>query len=204
MRNIRLVTLASLAFLASAALAAYAKDPGDSDAFAKRLLAVTSVEQKSFACFVRKYDAGHLKQHPKQTVTAMKLLIAVERLKDDPTLSYSYRLRVNFRSRKGEFASTGFCGHAEAADVRREGMRVACAQDCGGGGMTIAPAASDKSVIVKVDDVGIWLVDKPDDDAGLELKGGADDRVLRLDRTDIEQCRPLAEDGEELAAMQAK
>ena len=31
--------------------------------------------QKTYACFVRRYDASHLAQHPKQKVSAMKLLV---------------------------------------------------------------------------------------------------------------------------------
>ena len=29
--------------------------------------------QKTYACFVRRYDASHLAQHPKQKVSAMKI-----------------------------------------------------------------------------------------------------------------------------------
>jgi hypothetical protein len=32
------------------------------------------LSQKTYACFVRRYDANHLAQHPKQKVRAMKLL----------------------------------------------------------------------------------------------------------------------------------
>ena len=34
--------------------------------------------QKTYACFVRRYDASHLAQHPKQKVSAMKLLVTAE------------------------------------------------------------------------------------------------------------------------------
>jgi hypothetical protein len=34
--------------------------------------------EKSYACFVRRYDANHLAQHPKQKVSAMKPLATAE------------------------------------------------------------------------------------------------------------------------------
>jgi hypothetical protein len=30
-----------------------------------------SLSQKTYACFVRRYDASHLAQHPKQKISAM-------------------------------------------------------------------------------------------------------------------------------------
>ncbi|WP_213288494.1 hypothetical protein [Bradyrhizobium sp. sGM-13] len=36
------------------------------------------LSQKTYACFVRRYDANHLAQHPKQKISAMKLLVTAE------------------------------------------------------------------------------------------------------------------------------
>ena len=79
MRKIQILIAACLTVSASASFAAPAENPGDTDAFARRLLAVKSVEQKTSACFVRVYDAPHLAHHRKQTVSAMRMLISVER-----------------------------------------------------------------------------------------------------------------------------
>ena len=199
MRNTPILVAASLTVLASVC-AALAGD--DTDDFARRLLAVKAVEQKSYACFMRTYDASHLAKHPRQKVGEMKLMVAAERLPEDSGLSYSFRLSVKLRHHKGDFVSSGDCGHAEVSKIKREGIRISCGGDCGGGGMTIGLAADDKSLLVKLDEIAIWRADKPDDESTqLELRGGADDRVFRLDRVSNEICAPLAREGEELAAL---
>ena len=106
------------------------------------------------------------------------------------------------RHRKGDFVSNGDRGHAEVSKLKREGIRISCGGDCGGGGMAIGLAADDKSLIVRLDEIAIWRADKPDDETTqLELRGGADDRVFRLDRVSNEICAPLARE-EALAASQ--
>ena len=51
----------------------------------------------------------------------------------------------------------------------------------------------------------VWLADNPQDEsAQFELKGGADDRVFRLERVDSEMCKSLIKDGDEVAALQPK
>jgi hypothetical protein len=52
--------------------------------------------------------------------------------------------------------------------------------------------------------VRIWQNNKPDEEDALALEGGADDRVFRLDRADLEECRALVADRQELAAMRRK
>jgi hypothetical protein len=200
MRTVPFLIAASLTLLASAVYAAPVKDATED--FAKRLLAVKSVEQKTYACFMRSYDASHLARHARQKVGMMRLLVAAERLPEDSALSYSFRLGVTLRHRKGDFVSNGDCGHAEVSKLKREGIRISCGGDCGGGGMAIGLAADDKSLFVKLEEIAIWRADKPDDESTqLELRGGADDRVFRLDRVSNEICAPLARE-EALAASQ--
>jgi len=151
---------------------------------------------------MRRYDASHLARHARQKVGTMKLLVAAERLPEDSALSYSFRLGVKLRNHKGDFVSNGDCGHAEVSKLKREGIRISCGGDCGSGGMAIGLAADDGSLIVRLDEIAIWRADKPDDEsAQMELRGGADDRVFRLDRVSNEICAPLAREGEELAAL---
>jgi len=200
MRKSPILIAASLTLLAFAVCAARAKD--DTEGFARRLLAVKSVEQKTYACFMRSYDASHLARHARQKVGTMKLLVAAERLPEDSALSYSFRLGVKLRNHKGDFVSNGDCGHAEVLKLKRAGVRISCGGDCGGGGMAIGLAPDDKSLVVKLDEIAIWRADKPDDEsAQMELRGGADDRVFRLDRVSNEICAPLARE-EALAASQ--
>ena len=105
-----------------AATTGFAGNPGLADdspdvAFAKRMFAGSAPKPKGYACFIRRYDAAHMAQHPLQKVTAMKLLITAEMVPDDKVLEYSFRLGVNFRDRPGDFDSSGDCGHAAATKV---------------------------------------------------------------------------------------
>jgi hypothetical protein len=205
MRKTPILMAACLSLLASAAFGQSVRDAAKIDDFARRMFATKSFDKKAVACFVRTYDAAHLARHRKQTVSAMKMLVAAEKLEGDTALSYSYKLGVNFRNRKGDYVSNFHCGHAQVSEVKREGVQVSCHDGCEGGGVVIAVAPDSKAIIVKLDSVAVWLADKPDDaDAQFELKGGADDRVFRLERVDIESCKSLIKDGDEVAAMQAE
>jgi hypothetical protein len=187
-------------------------DDGPDVAFAKRMFAGSAPQPKGFACFVRRYDAAHMAQHPKQKVTVMKLLITAEMVPDDKVLEYSFRLGVNFRDRPGDFDSSGDCGHAavtkvpdNAETVIPAGIDIACGVDCDGGGVTVSLANNDASLIVKpIDRIRIWKGKNPDESAATALNAGADDKVFRLDRTKLDECTPLVADRKELAAMRHK
>ena len=204
MRHTPILLAACLGLLASAALAQPARDAARIDDFAKRTFATKSLDKKSYACFARTYDAAHLAHHPKQTISAMKILISAEKLEGDTSLSYAYKLGANFRNRTGDYASSMDCGHAEVSEVKRQGVRVSCHDGCEGGGIEIAPTPDSKALIVKLDSIAVWLAANPqDENAQFELKGGADDRVVRLDRVDTEICKSLMKnDGDEVAALQ--
>ncbi|HLN40749.1 MAG TPA: hypothetical protein VK337_23420 [Xanthobacteraceae bacterium] len=181
-------------------------------AFAKRMFAGSAPQPKGYACFVRRYDAAHMAQHPKQKVTVLKLLITAEMVPDDKVLEYSFRLGVNFRDRPGDFDSSGDCGHAAvtkvpdpAETVIPAGTDIVCAVDCDGGGVTVSLANNDASVIVRpLDRIRIWKGKDFDESAATALNAGADDKVFRLDRTKLDECTPLVADRKELAAMRHK
>ena len=80
------------------------------------------LSQKTYACFVRRYDASHLAQHPKQKVSAMKLLVTAEDAPEDKTVNYSFRLGFKYRHRAGNFDSSGFCNHVVAENSGGLGM----------------------------------------------------------------------------------
>ena len=134
-----------------AAATGLAGDPAVADdspdiAFAKRMFAGSAPKPKGYACFVRRYDAAHMAQHPLQKVTVMKLLITAEMVPDDKVLEYSFRLGVNFRDRPGDFDSSGDCGHAavtkvpdNAETVIPAGVDISCGVDCDGGGVDRQP-----------------------------------------------------------------
>jgi hypothetical protein len=191
---------------------AAADDQADGD-FAKRMFADMAGQPKPYACFVRHYDAAHMAQHPLQKVGVMKLLIGSEKLPDDKYLNYSFRLGVNFRDRPGDFDSSGDCGHAPTVRSTEDpqnaaqipaGIDFSCAVDCDGGGIGVNLVTDNGSVIVKLDSIAIWKGKDRDDGTATALKGGADDKVFRLDRTSLSECAPLAADRKELAALRHK
>jgi len=178
--------------------------------FAKRFFAGNAGEPKAYACFVRRYDAAHMTEHPQQKVTVMKLLVTSEKMEDDKYLTYSFRLGVNFRDRPGDFDSSGDCGHAPT--VRNPdndpgpaaGIDFQCNVDCDGGGIAVNLANGDNSIIVKLGRIRIWKSTDPDGGPLRSLQGGADDKIFRLDRTSVDECRSLVADRKELAAMRHK
>jgi hypothetical protein len=214
MRSIRVLPIAAGVLTAMAvftAWPAFADDTPDM-AFAKRMFADNAGKPKAYACFVRRYDAQHLAQHPLQKVSVMRLLITAEKMPDDAVLEYSFRLGVNFRDRPGDFDSSGECGHAPSvkdphnpdAPTAPTGIDFACDVDCDGGGIAVNLGQDDGSVIVKLDRITIWKGKDRDDSAASGLHGGADDKAFRLDRTKLDECTSLVADRKELAAMRHK
>ncbi len=212
MRKTPILLSACLVLLAAPIFGAHADEGGHRATFSKRLFATQSRDHKTFACFVRRYDASHLAHHPRQKVSAMKLLVLVDNLPEPTGFSYAFRLGVKFRNQPGDFVTSGDCGRP-SADVVGESLHIHCSVDCDGGGVTVSLADGDKSVLVKPNETRVYPADRPgqanadddpDHDGRVTLEGGADDRVFRLDRTDIETCKSLAAGDDELAALQAK
>ena len=177
-------------------------DKAKADAFDVRMF-TKPPGNKAYACFVRRYDPDHLARHPKQKVSAMKLLVSAEIPEDVKTLNYSFRLGVRYRHRSGDFDSSGFCNHVVAEDAGNE-MRFGCGVDCEGGGINVALSKDDKSAIIRLERIRIWQNNKPDDEAEDSLVAGADDKIFRLDRTDTRECASLVTDRKELAAIRHK
>jgi hypothetical protein len=183
---------------------AYAEAASTDDGFAKRLFAGDPGKQeKSYACFVRLYDTAHLARHPLQKVNAMKLLITAENVPEDEALNYSFRLGLTFRNRAGNFDSSGDCGHIKEILSADSKAQLGCSVDCDGGGITVELASDSKSTKIRLDTIRIWRNNKPDQD-GFSLSGGADDRLFRLARASLDQCRSLVTDRTELAAMRRR
>jgi hypothetical protein len=159
--------------------------------------------QKTYACFVRRYDAGHLAQHPKQKVSAMKLLVTAENPPEEATTTnYAFRLGVQYRHRPGKFDSSGSCGHVIAEDNGDE-IRLGCGVDCDGGGIDVA-MKDDKSAVVRLERIMLWQPNKPDDGPNNELEAGTDDKIFRAERADLRECAELVTDRRELAALRHK
>lgn len=174
----------------------------ETEAFNARMYAGTP-GKTAYACFVRRYDAEHLTRHPKQKVAAMKLLVSAEIDSEDKQLHNSFRLGFRYRHRSGDFDSSGSCHHVV---FTRDGgeVRLGCGVDCEGGSIGVALAKDDKSAIVRLASVRVWLHNKPDDEAERSLVAGQDDGIFRLDRADNSECAALVTDRKELAALRHK
>ena len=177
-------------------------DKARADALDSRMFA-GAPGKKAYACFVRRYDSDHLSRHPKQKVATMKLLMTAEIPSDENVLNYSFRLGVKYRHRTGNFDSSGGCGHVMAEDTGKE-IHFGCSVDCDGGGIDVALSKDDTSAIVRLERVRIWQHNKPDEDAGDDLVAGADDKIFRVDRTELRECAELVTDRKELAAIRHK
>jgi hypothetical protein len=208
----RTTLFVALTFVMSAAATAFVGGPADAQdgvdraraaAFDKRLFA-GPVGAKTFACFIRRYDANHLAQHPRQKVNAMKLLVTAENPPEETTTTnYSFRLGVKYRHRAGNFDSSGYCNHVIAEDAGNE-IRFGCGVDCEGGGINVALSKDDKSAIIRLERIMMWNRNKPDDEAADALLAGADDKIFRVDRADVRECAELVTDRQELAALRHK
>lgn len=174
----------------------------ETETFNARIYAGTP-GKTAYACFVRRYDAEHLARHPKQKVAAMKLLVSAEIDEEDKQLHNSFRLGFRYRHRSGDFDSSGSCHHVVFTKDGGE-VRLGCGVDCEGGGIGVALSKDDKSAIVRLASVRVWLHNKPDDEAERSLVAGHDDGIFRLDRTDNSECAALVTDRKELAALRHK
>jgi hypothetical protein len=180
-------------------------DPAQASAFDIRMFATTAPlgDKPTYACFVRRYDADHLARHPKQKVATMKLLVSAEIDSEDKLLHNSFRLGFRYRHRSGDFDSSGSCHHVVFTKDGGE-VRLGCGVDCEGGGIGVALSKDDKSAIVRLASVRVWLHNKPDDEAERSLVAGSDDGIFRLDRADNSECAALVTDRKELAALRHK
>jgi hypothetical protein len=203
----------SAAFLATATIVAAlgATSPGRAELdaveeakgkeFDKRLFGKPVGKDKTYACFVRRYDSAHLAQHPLQKVSAMKLLVTVEYPPEDKTYRYSFRLGVKYRGRKVDYDSAGDCGHVMSEETGNE-MRLGCGIDCDGGGLGVTLAKDDKSATVELERIRIWR--HKDQAMSESLEAGEDDKAFRLDRASLRDCMSLVTDRKELAALRRK
>jgi hypothetical protein len=174
----------------------------EAETFNARIYAGTP-GKTAYACFVRRYDAEHLARHPKQKVATMKLLVSAETDAEDKQLHNSFRLGFRYRHRSSDFDSSGSCHHTVLTKEGDE-VRLGCGVDCEGGGIGIALSQDDKSAIVRLESVRVWLHNQPAEDQDRTLVAGSDDGIFRLDRADNSECAALANDRKELAALRHK
>jgi hypothetical protein len=209
MKFVSLATILVLAASIGAACPAHAEgrdqegiDKSAANAFDSRMFGTTPT-QKSYACFVRKYDSTHLAEHPKQKVSTMKLLMTAEIPSDASGFNYSFRLGIKYRNRSTNLESFGDCGHVVAEDTGQE-IRFGCGVDCDGGGLGVALAKDDKSATVGLARVRVWKRNTAPEETAEDLVAGDDNAKFRLDRAELRDCADLVTDRKELAELKRK
>lgn len=191
MRSRAIVLLTALTALA-VTCGSRARAEDNAGQYAKRIFAgAPAAKGKSYACFMRRYDAAHLARHPKQKVKSMTLLVSAEMLPEDKQLNYDFQFKVGFRDRKGVFSTDGSCGHPSAFEESPDKLHVGCGVDCDGGGVSVEMVNADKSVMLRLNSVAIWDDSKPDEEERGSMQGGADDRAFRLDRVKLDACKSM-------------
>lgn len=193
-------------FLLALLLAISAATAADDNALYAKLRALVPPGENSRLCASRVYDAEHLKQHPKQQVTAMTLSIRYTPLKEDEAIlvakgerdiekqyfRYDFLLAAKTRDRKKTLFASGDCSSAEG---------IGCGVDCDGGGIDIEPVpGGNGSIFARISDSGYIRMsfgcsgDLHDSD----LKAGEDDKVFRLDKADAAICDTIEAERDKL------
>jgi len=178
-------TIVALTMGGACGLAAAASDPATT-----ALNSLLAPEPGNKACYVRSYDAVHLRTHPRQRVTAMKFLLAIEAYDPKPAAAttpqdlyyYTFGMSVSRRGDKRLLRTSGDC---MGGDV------ISCVVDCDGGGVTLDAMPPAGSLIVRLNDNGIRMFHDCDEEDGVLVKPGADDKVFRLDKVASDACRAL-------------
>jgi len=153
------------------------------------LSAILPAQTGNKACYVRTYDAAHLKAHPRQHITAMKFLLAVETYpepskKEQPEDLYYYPFAMQVM-RRGESRPLHTAG-----DCLTVGG-IHCVVDCDGGAVNLDEMPPADSLIVRISEYGVRMFHDCDDGEGILVMPGADDKVFRLDKAALDACRAL-------------
>jgi hypothetical protein len=169
----------------AAALSATPEMPG----FAA-LNALLPAQPGNKACYVRSYDTAHLRVHPRQRIIAMKFLLGVEAYDPKPAKAeradelyyYTFSMSVSRRGDKRLLRTSGDCMGGET---------ISCVVDCDGGSVALDKLPPAGSLILRLNNDGIRMFHDCDDEQGVLIKGGADDKVFRLDKAANDACRAL-------------
>lgn len=155
-----------------------------------------------FACFTRHYDNAHLKGHPEQNVTDMRVLVDSSfGVEYDDARSYSLTMGVNFRTLKKEFMAYGGCSGTDDAQ-----KTLNCYIDCDGGAINVRLKDADTILVDVPYGARIYDPDAPDDeDRGASLppkaEFGPDDKTFLLSRVSPRLCADLAGDDDKQALL---
>ncbi len=141
-------------------------------------------------CFARDYDEAHLKAHPHQQVQSIGFRLAY--FSHDPDeyypkgqRNYYFDLRTMMRDSGREISAGGECVPSP------DGTNISCGVDCDGGGVLIRRAAGRGKLLVDLEATGrIRMSEGCDDEAGIDLEPGVDDKIFLLSEVPAGSCPP--------------
>jgi hypothetical protein len=156
------------------------------------LMSILAPQPGAKACYVRSYDAAHLRAHPKQRISAMKFLLGVkaydpktaDKTGPDDLYYYTFLMSVARRGDKRLLTTAGDCQGGEG---------ISCVVDCDGGSVALDKMPPADSLIVRLNDHGIQMFHDCDGGPVVWVKAGVDDKVFRLNKAAVDACKALDE-----------
>jgi hypothetical protein len=193
--RVRLLTISLAALAPVPAFAQSDLQPG----FDKRLLMLAPAQEKARNCYLRRYDAAHLKARPQQKVESVGLCVEVERMmpdgKGEPVrYIYNFDFAAKLRGRAAVLTTGGECGfsHMPPEELKRvAGKPIWCGVDCDGGGVRVEPRKDGAELRVSLERIRVSSEcgGGDDDSKSFDIEGGADDKVFIVPRTSVDDYR---------------
>jgi len=167
--------------------------------FDKRLLGLAPAQDKAESCFLRRYDAAHIKAHPKQKVEAIGLCVNVERKlpdeKGDPVrYIYNFTFAAKLKGKAKVATTAGECGYAYMPPEEQKkfsGRPLWCGVDCDGGGVNVEPRKGGDELLVRLERIAVSSEcgGADDENSSFDITGGADDKVFLLPKASMNAYR---------------
>ncbi len=196
-----LAVAAVVAMAVTASSATRAQDRLTDEDFAKQMFGANTPPQgKLHACFVRRFDAAYLAQHPLQKMSAMTLLVSAEKDPEEQMLNYRFRVGMTVTDRPGDFTSGGDCSHARLEPNPDETAQLGCGVECDGGGISVELSKDARFTLVRFETLR-GLPKLNSEEQGVEIESDANEAALRLERASLEECRSLIIDEDEQSDM---
>ena len=166
------------------------------------------------ACFIRVYDADHLRRNPKQKTRSMTVWLSYELIGGDSSgAGLTVALGLMLRGQSAMLFSSGSCDFDAKANRDTSGNRLVKAYPKESGHVCMQSARPDVFIAVSAQEGGFLLMDRGKDrdtlmlylDDGLtmvqranrnnllDIKFGAEDRVFLLRRAPAADCATVEE-----------
>jgi hypothetical protein len=161
------------------------------------------------ACFSRVYNAAHLRQHPRQTTTAMTIWLRYEPMQGGaPGLALDLGIAIHRRGDPLPYFAQGDCVWDARANRNTSDQRMVkslnkdeaavCmmsaqpdvfeATSAEEGGFLLLDRGKDRDTLMVYLDDGLTMVKRATRGSHEHVRFGTDDRVFLLRRTDIKNC----------------